>query len=126
MKIVLAGGKISCNQCTAKSKRSGVQCRAPALKTSKAQKCRVHGGKSTGPKTQDGIQRIRKANMTHGNQTKQAKEIRVKALINLAHLQDVMALLDMRVGSKTPGPKPRGYKKIETIEAANDWLKTEK
>lgn len=124
--LITAGGRIVCLRCTAMSKRTGIQCGAPALRMSKAQKCRVHGGKSTGPKTQDGIQRIREANTTHGNETKQAREIRVKALINLAHLQDVMALLDMRVGSKTPGPKPRGYKKIETIEAANEWLKTEK
>ncbi len=67
--LITAGGRIVCLRCTAMSKRTGLQCGAPALRMSKAQKCRVHGGKSTGPKTQDGIQRIPKANLTNGRDT---------------------------------------------------------
>jgi hypothetical protein len=50
--LVCASGKIKCLRCTAKSKRTGEQCGAPALRDSKTQKCRIHGGKSTGPKTE--------------------------------------------------------------------------
>lgn len=32
----------------------------------------MHGGKSTGPKTPEGIERIRAAHLTHGNYTQQA------------------------------------------------------
>lgn len=44
--IILAGGKIVCIQCTAKSKRTGEQCKAPALRISKTHKCRVNAAKS--------------------------------------------------------------------------------
>ena len=43
------GGRIRCNQCQAKSKRTGQQCRLPAMTEGKAV-CRTHGGLSTGPK----------------------------------------------------------------------------
>ena len=124
--LITAGGRIVCVRCTARSKRTGLQCGAPAEKASaKMQRCRFHGARSTGPKTEEGIQRIREANLTHGNETIQAREVRAKSLVNLAHLQDVMSVLDMHKGTKTRGPKPIGYKKIETIDAAYKWLKTE-
>jgi len=41
--LVTGGGKITCKRCTAKSKRSGEQCKKPALKTSRTQKCEFHG-----------------------------------------------------------------------------------
>ena len=51
-------------RCTAKSKRSGVQCRAPAVRGKT--KCRMHGGKSTGAKTPEGKERCREAAFIHG------------------------------------------------------------
>jgi hypothetical protein len=47
--LITAGGRIRCTQCTAQSKRTKVQCRAPATKGKKV--CKFHGGSSTGPKT---------------------------------------------------------------------------
>ena len=35
-------------------------------------RCRLHGGKSTGPKTQEGIERIRKAHLKNGRYTREA------------------------------------------------------
>jgi len=49
--------------CGAKSKRTGLPCRQPAMKNGR---CRLHGGKSTGAKTEKGIQAIRNANIKHG------------------------------------------------------------
>ena len=43
------GGRIRCIQCKAQSKRTKLQCRAPAMKGKAV--CRTHGGLSTGPKT---------------------------------------------------------------------------
>jgi len=37
-------------------------------------RCRLHGGKSTGPKTEKGIQRIREAHLKEGLYTKDALE----------------------------------------------------
>lgn len=49
-------------QCGARTRR-GTACRAPAMKNGR---CRLHGGKSTGPKTPEGLERMRQAKITHG------------------------------------------------------------
>lgn len=58
-------------QCKAKSKRSGIQCRNQAVNGKSV--CRMHGAFS-GPKTAEGIARIKQANTTHGNYTKEVFE----------------------------------------------------
>jgi hypothetical protein len=40
-------------------KRTGKPCRAPAMPNGR---CKVHGGKSTGPRTPEGLERSRRAN----------------------------------------------------------------
>lgn len=49
-------------RCGAKTRR-GTPCRAPAMANGR---CRMHGGKSTGPRTPEGLERSRKANWKHG------------------------------------------------------------
>lgn len=49
-------------RCGAKT-RKGTPCRAPAMANGR---CRMHGGKSTGPRTPEGLARSRKANWKHG------------------------------------------------------------
>lgn len=39
-------------------------------------RCRFHGGLSTGPRTADGIERIRAARTKHGGYTAEAKQVR--------------------------------------------------
>jgi hypothetical protein len=56
-------------RCNART-RHGSPCRAPAMRNGR---CRMHGGKSTGPKTMEGIERIRAAHLTHGEYTKEAQ-----------------------------------------------------
>jgi hypothetical protein len=36
-------------------------------------RCRLHGGKSTGPRTPEGLQRSRRANWKHGRFSQEAK-----------------------------------------------------
>ena len=55
-------------RCGAKT-RSGSMCQRPAYKRNG--RCRLHGGASTGPRTKDGIARIKAANTTHGRTTKE-------------------------------------------------------
>jgi len=55
-------------RCGAKT-RKGTSCQAPGMKNGR---CRLHGGKSTGPKTPEGIERIRHAHLKHGEYTKEA------------------------------------------------------
>ncbi|WP_439670788.1 HGGxSTG domain-containing protein [Cupriavidus necator] len=85
-----AGGQIECAQCAAKSKRSGGQCRQPAMKGKRV--CRFHGGLSTGPKTDAGKARCAQANTVHGRETRSIRAERAKKLKELAEL---MALLHM-------------------------------
>jgi len=49
-------------RCGAKT-RNGTPCRAPAMANGR---CRMHGGRSTGPRTLKGLERSRKANWKHG------------------------------------------------------------
>jgi hypothetical protein len=50
-------------RCGAKTKGKGTPCRSAAMPNGR---CRVHGGASTGAKTAEGIERIRKARTKHG------------------------------------------------------------
>ena len=49
-------------RCGAKT-RKGLPCMSPAMINGR---CRMHGGKSTGPRTPEGLERSRKANWKHG------------------------------------------------------------
>jgi hypothetical protein len=65
-------------QCIAKSKRSGARCKNWSMRGKSV--CRFHGGKSTGPKTTIGREKIRAASYRHGMRSKESiqhlKEIR--------------------------------------------------
>ena len=114
--LATAGGKISCRRCTAMSKRSGEQCKKPALKTSRTQKCEFHGGRSTGPKTAEGKARQRAAVLKTGNYTKEAMEDRARSVRVLAGLEDAMYVLNMTTMPRTRGRKPLGYVPLHTVE----------
>ena len=49
-------------RCGAKT-RSGTPCRSPAMPNGR---CRMHGGRSTGPRTPEGLERMRRAKTKHG------------------------------------------------------------
>src|SRR5215207_7007286 len=56
-------------RCGAHGRRSGCPCRSPAMANGR---CRMHGGKSTGPKTTEGKERCRRAKLKHGGYTREA------------------------------------------------------
>ena len=58
-------------RCGAKTQR-GTACQRPAHKHNK--RCSLHGGRSTGAKTPEGLQRISEANLKHGRYTKDKLE----------------------------------------------------
>ena len=121
--LFTCGGRILCQQCTAKSTRTNLQCGRPALKTSKNQKCQFHGGRSTGPKTEEGRLRIAKAQFKHGRETKKAREERSQGFARLLQLEDAMYLIGMTNAPKTRGRKPKGYKRLRTILEVKQILK---
>jgi len=105
-----------CARCAAKSKRSGEQCKKPALKTSRTQKCEFHGGRSTGPKTEAGKARQRAAVLKSGDYTKEAMEDRARSVRVLAALEDALYVLNMTTMPRSRGRKPNGYLPLQTVE----------
>jgi hypothetical protein len=84
------GDPNSAPRCGAKN-RQGLPCRAPRVKDRK--RCRMHGGKSTGPKTPEGLERSRKARWKHGAYSREVREMlranRQRWRQLLAFLEDV-------------------------------------
>ena len=58
--------------CGAKT-RAGHPCGRSAMRNGR---CDLHGGKSTGPRTPEGLERSRKANWKHGRYSAEAKEVK--------------------------------------------------
>ena len=63
-------------RCGAKT-RAGTPCQNPAIKD--RNRCKLHGGKSTGPRTPEGKARVVAANTKHGRRSR-AHVARVKAI----------------------------------------------
>ena len=114
--LMTAGGKITCLRCTARSTRSGNQCRKPALKISRTQKCQTHGGRNKGPITVEGKARSAAAHIKTGLYTQQAIMERSQKLTEILQLEDAMHVLKMTTSSRTRGRKPRGYKPLVSIK----------
>ena len=113
--MTTAGGRIACRQCQAKSKRTRLQCKAPAVKGKNV--CRTHGGLSTGPKTEQGRQRCAEAKTIHGKDTRAKRAQNAVSATRLLLLRD----LGNRLGLFGPKPtgwagrKPRGYPLTEEM-----------
>ena len=114
--VTLAGGRIRCLRCTAKSVRTGKQCAKPAMKSSRTQRCSHHGGWATGPKTAEGRQRIAQAHTIHGETTKVARQEYAKASAELSQLEDALHLLGRTSAPRTRGRKAAGYRPVRTLE----------
>jgi len=52
--------------------RNGCPCQRPAMRN--RQRCNLHGGKSTGPRTAAGIERMKAARTIHGGYSREARE----------------------------------------------------
>ncbi len=102
--ITIAGGKITCIRCRARAKRSGVQCQSPAMRGKAV--CRIHGGRSTGPKTEAGRRRCAEAKTIHGHETRAARAERSRELAVIYALEDIGRAIGMFTGPRTRGRKP--------------------
>ena len=104
--MTTAGGRIACRQCQAKSKRTRLQCKAPAVKGKNV--CRTHGGLSTGPKTEQGRQRCAEAKTIHG------KDTRAKRAQNAASATKLLLLRDLGLRIGLFGLEPTGWPGTKT------------
>jgi len=98
------GGRVTCQRCQAKSKRTKLQCAAPALKGKRV--CKTHGGRSTGPKTEAGRKHCAEAKTIHGGETREARTERSLASARLAVLEEAGFVLGFMSGHRTRGRKP--------------------
>ena len=114
--LLIAGGRIVCRRCTAMSKRSGEQCKKPALKASQTQKCDFHGGRSTGAKTEAGRARIAAAHTVHGRETREQRAERSAASARISRLEDAMHVLKMTTAPRARGRKAASYTPITSVE----------
>src|SRR5256714_10805366 len=94
-------------RCGARSKRTGKPCQGAAMPNGR---CKLHGGKSTGPRTPEGLERSRRANSKHGYYSREAKAERsgVRAAI--------LALRDLRYLERSP--RSRGLDLGTTMRGA--------
>ena len=118
--VILAGGRIRCRRCDAKSKRTQLQCGAPAIRGKI--KCRVHGGKSSGPRTDQGKASSAAANLKHGRYTQLAQTQRSESSALVSQLEDAMYLLGMTDAPRCPGRKASGYRKLTSLEDVRTML----
>jgi hypothetical protein len=101
--LITAGGKIICRRCQAMSKRTGRQCGAAADRLSKTSKCKCHGGRSTGPKTEQGRAKCAEAKTVHGRDT------RAKRAQNAASMTKLLLLRDLGIKLGMFGNQPTGW-----------------
>jgi hypothetical protein len=122
-RLFTAGGRIECLRCTARSKRTGVQCGRPASKSSKTQKCHMHGGRgNSAPRTEVGRQRTAASHTKSGRYTKAAKLEMSKSLAHLARLEDAMHVLGMTTATRTRGRKSSLYLPVSSIKDVYEMI----
>jgi hypothetical protein len=76
-------------RCGARRKRDGEPCQQPAMPNGR---CRIHGGKSTGPRTPEGLERSRRARLRHGHFSAEAIAARRRAREDLRILRELLKL----------------------------------
>ena len=106
--LITGGGRILCQRCQATSKRTRLQCGSPAI--SGKQVCRIHGGRSTGPKTVAGRARCAAAKTVHGQATRQFRRELSVELTHLSVVEELARITGMITGPRSRGRRP-GYRK---------------
>lgn len=103
--LTTAGGAIICPRCQAKSKRTALQCAAPAMRGKRV--CRFHGGKSTGPRTPQGLARCAAVKTTHAEETKPMREAHKAAAKRIKELEALAKRLGLFGRRWTPAWRRR-------------------
>jgi hypothetical protein len=104
--LVTCGGKIVCRRCKALSVRTKQQCGRPAIKGKSV--CQFHGGRSTGPKSEENKNRLRTLNLKDGFFTATVREqIRITS-VKLRYVEDIGHHFGI-IPIKIKGRKPKGY-----------------
>lgn len=87
-----AGNPNNAPRCGAKRRGKEELCKAPAMANGR---CRLHGGKSTGPRTAEGLARSQRGNWKHGEYSQENKEELRTLKIGMACLLSAEKLFNM-------------------------------
>lgn len=80
-------------RCGARARTRGhAACRNPAMANGR---CRMHGGKSTGARTPQGLETCRTARLIHGGRSAKTVALRKRAMTICRELRRLVALADM-------------------------------
>ncbi len=94
-----------CGACT----RSGGCCRQPAMKNGR---CRMHGGLSTGPRTEEGLARSRWARWKHGFDSAAIRALRRETMLTARRLAGLVRLANAEFPrAEFPLRSPRGRRR---------------
>lgn len=91
-------------RCGARRKSDGQPCQAWAMPNGR---CRLHGGKSTGPRTPEGLEASRRARWKHGQYSAEARAARKGAvtILDLARFVRDVTEAKMRMLDGRPVPE---------------------
>ena len=92
------------NVCRAFIKKKDVYCLKPTVKGKKV--CAGHGGLSTGPRTQEGLNRIAASKLLHGRETRARRFLRSQICHQLRQKEEEMYSLGLIHGPRLRGRKP--------------------
>lgn len=120
--LVTAGGKIKCIRCKAYLKKHQRQCLAPAV-NKKTCLCKWHGGLSTGPRTKEGIEKIRQSHLRGGKETLAAKKSRSEQSLRLQMLEQALHLLNMTSAKRSRGRRANGYSKLTSLDEVKKLIR---
>jgi hypothetical protein len=101
-----SGDFLAAPRCGART-RSAESCRQPAMRNGR---CRFHGGKSTGPRTTEGCERIARAQFRHGGRT--AEMIALRAA-TAASARRILALV-AGLRALRPARRPAGHEVLRS------------
>lgn len=92
------------------------------MRSNRGQKCAVHGGRSTGPRSEAGKQRIREAKWIHGERSAAGMERASKANAIIRSLADAVEVLWGAKVANMLGRKPSVYHKLHDADDVRRFL----
>jgi hypothetical protein len=105
-----SGNPQAAPRCDARN-RAGEPCRAPAMVNGR---CRLHGGKSTGPRTREGLQRLRVARTVHGFYGEEGRAFRHTVAALFAQGRWLRLLAELRNAPSAPNAGTRADQPDDT------------
>jgi hypothetical protein len=103
-----SGDFLAAPRCGART-RAGCACRQPAMLNGR---CRLHGGKSTGARTAEGLARCRTATLAHGHRTAEIIELKSAAARSSRALRALARAARAKAEPQSEQPTPPAHRSL--------------